>query len=94
MIAATAVLFLTSANFAVCDHDAYQGNPCVVWAESLFYSFWRDHREPTSIYAARITPQGTVIDTASRFIFIGDPTDEINADFDGENLFIVFREHC
>jgi hypothetical protein len=90
------VLFLLAfgEDFAICDHPQYQANPSVIYAHGVYNVFWLDHRIPTSIFAARVTTGGILIDTTARFIYAGLPADDIRIAADGQQLLVVFREGC
>ncbi len=81
-------------DFAVCEHPEYQANPCIIYAHEAYTVFWLDHRSPTSIYAARVTTDGCLIDTNAHHIYTGLPADDIRAAADDEQLLIVFRQGC
>ena len=81
-------------DFAVCEHPEYQANPSVVYAHGVYTVFWLDHRIPTSIYAARVTSDGCLIDTNAHHIYTGSPADDIRIAADSQQLLVVFRQGC
>lgn len=87
-------LILFSSDFLICDDQAFQYNPNVVFVDSIYYVFWSDDRYAASIYAARVTTDGTVIDTSGRFLYHGYPMYGARVAYDGQNFLAVFRDSC
>jgi len=87
-------VMLIAGDFPICDHEAFQYNPSVIFVDSIYYVFWSDLRYPASIFAARVTPDGVVIDTSGRFLFHGNPTFGARVAYDGQNFLAVFRDSC
>jgi hypothetical protein len=85
---------LLSADFAICDQPEGQYQPCVVYADSLYYVFWSDHRNSMTICGARVAQDGTVIDTSGHFLYYASTLRDIRAAADSTNLLIVFRYGC
>lgn len=96
MIIVQFALLLVGNDFPVCDNVGFQQYPCVVFGESLYYAFWSDLRSGSgaSIYAARVTTDGTVLDGGGRFLYHGNTTQGPRAAFDGQNFLAVFRDSC
>lgn len=96
MILVQLVLLIIGTDFPVCDHLGFQQYPCVVFGEGLYYAFWSDLRSGSgaSIYATRITADGTVLDGDGRLLFHGNTTQGPRAEFDGQNFLAVFRDSC
>jgi hypothetical protein len=89
-------LFLVTfgEDFAVCEHPEYQANPSIIYAHGVYAVFWLDHRIPTSVYAARVTAGGSLIDTSALHIYAGLPADDIRVAADSQQLLVVFRQGC
>jgi hypothetical protein len=88
-------LFILLANdFPICDDSAFQYLPSVIYAEGIYYAFWSDCRYPASIFAARILPEGTVMDTNGVLLFHGNTIHGVRVAFDGQNFLAVFRDSC
>jgi len=92
------LLALFGADFPVCTAPAGQFYPAVAYTGDRFYVFWLDQRhapyESASVYAARVTRDGTVLDPNGIELFHGDAGYRCNAAFDGTNFLVVFRNHC
>ena len=87
-------LMLINSDFVVCGHEEQQYQPSVIYVDSLFYVFWSDFRQEMSIYGARLTSEGTVLDTAGVFFYQGYSTYGVRTASDGQNLLFVFRYGC
>ncbi|GAG85473.1 unnamed protein product, partial [marine sediment metagenome] len=77
------------------DYDD-QYYPAIQFADDTYYVFWEDYRfypPDRSIYAARVTSAGTVIDSAGRLI-LRDKAYSIDAAFDGVNFLAVIQNDC
>ena len=94
MIAGQLLLILLTSDFPICEQSEFQYYPSVVYVESTYYAFWSDLRYAASIFAARVRPDGAVLDTNGRFLYHGTTTHGVRAAFDGQNLLAVFRDSC
>lgn len=94
MIWCILILVAFGEDFAVCDHPEYQANPSIIYAGGVYTVFWLDHRIPTSVYAARVTDGGGLVDTAAHHIYTGQPADDIRVAADSQQLLVVFRQGC
>ncbi|MCK4755993.1 hypothetical protein KAS56_03570 [candidate division WOR-3 bacterium] len=87
-------LIFVCSDFPICDHEDFQYNPSVIFVDSLYYVFWSDFRYSASIYAARVKPDGTVIDTSGQFLYHGYPISGARVAYDNQNFLAVFRDGC
>lgn len=90
------VLFLVSGDFPISAQFESQHRPIVLYANDLFYAFWQDLRfypSDRSTFAARITPQGCVLDT-SGVLMRRSRTVCGDAAYDGTNFLIVVQDSC
>jgi large repetitive protein len=55
---------LDSAGFAIFQKEEAQDNPTLAFDGANFLVVWDDRRDSCDIHGARVTPQGTVLDTA------------------------------
>jgi len=94
MVLLQLVILLVGSDFPICDHPEFQQFPCVVFGESLYYTFWSDLRSAASIFASRVRPDGTVLDANGRLLYHGNATHGARAAFDGQNFLAVFRDSC
>ncbi|MBN2620476.1 hypothetical protein JXB22_05225 [candidate division WOR-3 bacterium] len=95
MITLTLVLLVT-ADFVVSDYVQDQSHPVVLHAHDQYYVYWYDMRfysPERSIYAARISESGNVLDPLGKPILI-DRTVQVAAAFDGVNLLAVIQDSC
>lgn len=90
-----ATLCLPAADFAICDYTNHQIYPVPIYENNLYYVFWTDYRStPTySLYGARITEGGVVLDPDGKFQF-ADSVFSPRVASDGSNLLVVWREGC
>jgi hypothetical protein len=93
------LLILLSADFPITTEVESQRYPAVSYQEGQYYVFWADRRflgvDSTScLYAARVSTDGAVLDTAGKLLFRDDVGYELDAAFDGANFLVVFRNHC
>ncbi len=91
--------FLISVNFAVCTDTANQYYPAAIFANNLYYAFWSDYRYYNSsglysIFGARITNTGIVLDPGGRALYSNQSAHEPKVAFDGNNFLVVFRDSC
>jgi large repetitive protein len=87
---------LDTAAIAISRAAAYQCFPAVGFDGASFLVAWEDYRNGSraNIYAARVTPAGTVIDTAG--IVITQAADEQfcpAVGFDGANLLVTWEDY-
>lgn len=94
MFAVHFMCMLLASDFPICDHPAFQYRPSVIFADSIYYTFWSDLRYSVSIFAARVTPSGNVIDSIGKFLYHGNPIFGARVAFDGANFLAVFRDSC
>lgn len=87
-------LMLINSDFIICGHENQQYQPSVIYSDSLFYVFWSDFRQDMSIYGARVTQDGTVLDTNGIFFYQGYSVYGIRTACDGQDLLFVFRYGC
>jgi len=87
---------LDSAGIAVTRAANDQGYPAVVFDGANFLVAWCDYRggSQSDIYGARVTPQGTVLDSAGLAISRAACDQDFPAlAFDGENSIVVWRDY-
>ncbi len=98
MIMLSLILLFVGADFPICTYDNSQDFASVFYANDQYYVFWRDHRyfQPYhSIYGARVTTDGTVLDPDGKLLYKKWTIDEgASIAFDGTNLLAVFRYYC
>jgi hypothetical protein len=94
MVTLSFFCMLLTSDFPICEYPEFQNYPCVLFADSIYYTFWSDHRLPVSIFAGRVRPDGTVMDSNGVFLYHGNTTHGCRAAFDGQNLLAVFRDSC
>ncbi len=88
---------LDPSGIAVSTAAGYQDAECVAFDGTNFWVTWSDYRSGTEygdIYAARVTPQGTVLDTS------GIPVSSVRGDqynsavaFGGTNLLVTWEDY-
>lgn len=59
----------------------------------MFWEDYRFYRSDKSIFAARVTPDGAVIDPDGRLI-LRDQTVKVDVAFDGANFLAVIQDSC
>ena len=94
MLALNLLFLLVTNDFAICDDPEFQYHPSIIFAEDTYYAFWSDCRYPASIFAARVLPEGTVLDTNGVLLFHGNTIHGARVAFDGQNFLAVFRDSC
>ena len=87
-------LLIVQADFPVCTASYNQAYPCAVYAHNQYYVFWSQDSNPFSIYGARITADGTVLDPNGKLMFSSSTWYEPKAAYDGTNCLVVFRDSC
>ena len=95
-MAAIFSLFLFQADFAICPAGNFSGYPAAVYAQDQYYAFWIDQRcSPLmALYGARVSKNGTVLDSAGVAIYTDSAGYSCTAAFDGTNFLVVTRNHC
>jgi hypothetical protein len=91
-----ALLFVVTGDFAISNTAQDQLYPVVLYAHDQYYVFWYDMRfysPDRSIYAARVSENGNVIDPFGKPIFV-DRTVRVAAAFDGVNFLAVIQDSC
>lgn len=94
MMAIQLLYMLIASDFPICQVPAFQYHPGVVFGDSLFYVFWSDLRYDGSIFAARVSPEGTILDTTGVLLYQGNTIHGVRAAYDGNNFIAVFRDSC
>jgi hypothetical protein len=92
-------LTLICADFPITTAQESQRYPAVSYAQDKFYVFWADERfaaEDSSecLYLARITTDGTVLDSEGILLFREEVTEELDVAYDGTHFLVVFRNYC
>ncbi len=92
----TLILTLISADFPVCTAAGFNGYPSICYANDQYYVFWIDHRQSPnySIYGARITKDGTILDPNGTELYTDSAGYDCNVASDGTNLLVLTRNHC
>ncbi len=92
----TIACVLFCSDFAISTPPNYTGYPSVCYANEQFYVFWIDQRQYPliSLYGARVTTDGTVLDPAGRELYTDSAGYSCDAAFDGTNFLVVTRNHC
>lgn len=91
-----AILFLLGSDFPISAEFESQHCPVVEFANGYFYTFWQDLRfypSDRSTYAARITEEGSVLDTTG-VLLMRDRTQSADAAYDGTNFLVVVQDSC
>jgi hypothetical protein len=94
MLALNLLFMLLASDFPICEEPAFQYHPSIIFAESTYYAFWSDCRYPVSIFAARVQPDGTILDTNGVLLCHGNTIHGARVAFDGQNFLAVFRDSC
>ena len=92
-------LLVPGADFPICTAVDVQDYPCAVYANDQYYVFWVDNRHHLvdsvhSVYGARVSANGTVIDPDGKLLFSNEAGYATCAAYDGTNLLVVFRDSC
>lgn len=90
------LLAVLGADFPICTAPSYTGYPTVCYAHGRFNVFWIDQRRAPSmsIYGARVTVDGTVLDSNGVEICTDSAGYRCGVASDGSNFLVVFRNHC
>ena len=88
---------LDPSGIAVSTAEGYEDAECVAFDGTNFRVTWSDYRSGTAygdIYAARVTPQGTVLDTSGLPVSTA-PGDQYNSAvaFGGANLLVTWEDY-
>lgn len=88
--------FVVDTNIIYRPHESEQSYPDMIFGTTTYLVVWEDYRSgsDTDIYAARISPSGSVLDGAG--IAISTPEGQYHypkVAFDGTNFLIVWREY-
>ena len=89
---------LDTAGFVISHADKGRDYPAVDFDGTNFLVVWEDSRngswEDADIYGARVTPQGTVLDTAGIGIAqASDRQNQVAVAFDGTDFLVVWYDH-
>ncbi|HEX7319821.1 MAG TPA: hypothetical protein VF399_05645 [bacterium] len=90
------LLFVSGLDFPVAVDTNDQNLPAVVYACGQYYIFWNDLRyysPDRSVFAARVTTDGQVLDPQGIEI-LRDRTEFVDAAFDGINFLVVLQDSC
>lgn len=90
------ILLLLSSDFPISAQIESQHRPVAIFADGMFYVFWQDLRfypSDRSTFAARVTPEGSVLDT-NGVLMMRDRTISADAAYDGTNFLIVVQDSC
>jgi hypothetical protein len=86
---------LDSAGFVISQASSDQYSPAVSYGGMSFLVVWEDHRGSSAdIYGARVTPQGTILDSAG--LVISQATNDQNSPvvgFDGADFLVVWQDY-
>ncbi|MCK4250141.1 hypothetical protein KAX97_01745 [candidate division WOR-3 bacterium] len=89
-------MVLIGRDFPISTAYEAQYYPVVIFANDQYYVFWEDYRlyySDKSIYAARVTTDGTVIDPDGKLI-LSDRTVIADIAFDGVNFLVAIQDSC
>lgn len=88
-------LILLNADFPVATLPSSELYPCAIYANDQYYLFWTDCRiyPIYSLYGARVTTTGVVLDPNGKFLF-ADSVSNPRVAYDGTNFLVVWREGC
>jgi hypothetical protein len=92
-------LVVPSADFPICTAADEQYYPCGVFANDQYYVFWADYRyydvdSSQSVFGARISASGTVIDPDGKLLYRHRTGYEPAVAYDGADFLVVFRDSC
>lgn len=90
------LLIVAGIDFPVSVDPNDQNLPAVVYACDQYYVFWNDLRcypPDRSVFAARVTMNGQVLDPQGIEI-LRDRTEFVDAAFDGANFLVVLQDSC
>jgi hypothetical protein len=95
MTAALIVMFVL-ADFSISTAAEDQQLPVAVYTDTHFCVLWQDMRHfpgDRSLYAARVTQDGLVLDQEGKLLF-RDQVVVLDAAFDGVNMLVAFQDSC
>jgi hypothetical protein len=86
-------------DFPICTAESYQDYPVVRYINGLYYVFWTDERffssaQKFSVYVARVTTDGHVLDPDGKIIFCDSVTSRFDVAFGISNFLAVCRNGC
>ena len=87
---------IIQADFPICTYEGSQYYPEPIYANDQFYTFWGDRRLTVyySVFGARISETGTVIDPDGKELFRNQVDGDPAAAYDGTNFLVTFRDSC
>lgn len=90
------LLALVGADFPVCTAPNWTGYPSACFVSDRYYVFWVDQRQRPnmSLYGARVTKGGTVLDPNGVELFTDSAGYRCAAAWDGTNFLVVTRNYC
>ena len=99
MIAFPLLLILFNSDFPISTAYDHQYYPMVCFANDQYYVFWEDRRYVLSdalysVFCARVTTDGTVLDPGGKILFSNAVHYDIDAAFDGTNFLVAFEDSC
>jgi hypothetical protein len=90
-------LCLVSADFPVCTATNHQCHPRIIFENDQYYVFWADYRYYSpdyTLFGARISEDGTVIDPNGKVLFRNQAAYEPAMAYDGSNFLLAIRDSC
>jgi hypothetical protein len=91
------VYFMLSSNFFVCGNTYDQYYATTIYANNQYYVFWSDYRHYSpdySLFGARVSNSGTVLDPNGKCLFRRQAAYEPRVACDGTNLLVAIRDSC
>jgi hypothetical protein len=91
-----ALLFILGSDFPISADVEAQQYPKVVAANDQFYVFWEDLRfypSDRATMAARVTPDGTILDPDG-VLMMRDKTVLVDAAYDSIDFLVVVQDSC
>jgi len=93
------LLFLFNADFVISADTSAQYAASAAFLNNQYYVFWLDQRNIASdstfsLFGCRITRDGTVLDPDGVELYSDSVAYNCDVSFDGNNFFIVSRNHC
>jgi hypothetical protein len=95
MVVLQLALFIITIDFPINTWLEDQFAPVVIFANDQYNVFWVDHRfyPERSIFGARVTPKGVVLDREGKLLF-KDRVEKIDAAYDGTNFLVAVQDSC
>ncbi len=90
------LFFLINIDFPISTAVNEQFEPAIAFANNQYYVFWVDYREQftiRSIYGARVTTEGAVLDPEGKLIFMSR-TEAVDVAYDGGNFLVALQDSC